>query len=242
MGNGADDRPIDVGFVPDFVMLKAATAQIGVFRTSTMGADEAKLSTGVSTPGLLPDLIQSFDGTGAFTVGTDARVNANGVMYYWTAFRAGAGKMVVGSYTGDGSATPPPIAGSAIDALGFSPDLVFVMSEGTAAGHESIHRSSASIATGGFDFNAGGAIAGTVTLGTNGFTLGSSSHVNTSGTVYHYVAWNEVAGYMDVGTYTGDVAATRDITTPGFAPEHVILKRIDNGGIAYQRRACAAES
>jgi hypothetical protein len=238
-GNAVDNRAIKVGFVPDFVIVKGDTAQVGVFRTSTMSGDSSKEAFGATA--LNSNWIQSIDsaGGGGFTVGTDARVNGNGVMYYWTAFKAGTGKMVVGSYTGDGSATPPAITGPTINAIGFAPEVVFVMSAG---GHNAIHRSSAPNATGAFDFFDSAPIASTVTLGQNGFTVGTDSHVNASGTVYHWVAWNEVAGYMDVGNYTGDTQASRAITGVGFEPEFLIQKRVDGGGHTHQRPASLAAS
>ena len=61
-------------------------------------------------------------------------------------------------------------------------------------------------------------------MGSDGFTVGSNATVNTNATVYHYVAWNEVAGLMDVGTYSGDGADNRNITGVGFAPELLIVK------------------
>ena len=48
--------------------------------------------------------------------------------------------------------------------------------------------------------------------------------MNSSGTFYHYVAWSEAAGYLDVGTYTGNGAASQDITTVGFELEYLFVR------------------
>ena len=224
----------DLGFVPDFVMVKGDTTQVSVFRTSTMSGDTSKYAVGSTA--LAANLIQSLDsaGGGGFTVGTDARVNTNGTMYYWTAFKAGAGKMRVGSYTGNGS------AGRTVTGLGFSPELVFIMSAGA---NQAIHRSSAPNATGAFDFFDSAPISGLITsLNADGFTIDSDARVNANGTVYHYIAWNEVPGYFDVGSYTGDGTTPRSITTVGFDSEQLMLKRHSSGGIMHQRPASLAAS
>jgi hypothetical protein len=220
-GDGAASHFIDVGFVPDFVIVKggddAAGTQGAVFRTATMATDAAKASTGATAVDVSGTWIRSFDtgGGGGFTVGSNERVNRSGVNYYWTAFKAGPGRMEVGSYTGNAT------AGRVIPGLGFSPDLVYVMSEGA---QEPIHRSSAS--TGAFDFADSGPDTTSVSsLDANGFTVGTESRVNAASTVYHYVAWKEEAGYMDVGTYLGTGADNRNVTTVGFEPEYVFVKK-----------------
>ena len=228
-GNGVDNRTIGVGFVPDFVFVKSNTTDVGVFRSSTMSGDNAKDSTGATA--LAADLIQSFTsaGLGGFTVGTDAQVNANGIVYTWTAFKTGPGKMAVGSYVGTGAAGPPPIAG-----LGFSPELVYIMSAGA---HEPINRSSAG---GTFDFDVSADLASVTSLNADGFTVANQARVNAASTTYHWVAWNEAAGYLDVGSYTGNGAASQDITTVGFEPEFLYVKKDEATFFAYQRSAALA--
>ena len=66
-------------------------------------------------------------------------------------------------------------------------------------------------------------------LAANGFTVGNDVRVNRSGTTYHYVAWNEIAGKVDVGTYTGNGADNRNITGVGFQPDFVMVQT--NGGL-----------
>ncbi len=51
--------------------------------------------------------------------------------------------------------------------------------------------------------------------------------MNAAGVVYHYVAWNEVAGEMEVGTYAGNSPTdNRNITGVGFPPELVFVKNV----------------
>ena len=47
------------------------------------------------------------------------------------------------------------------------------------------------------------------------FTLGNSTSANTNNIVYHWVALNEVAGSVDIGSYTGDNTASRTISGLG---------------------------
>ena len=41
---------------------------------------------------------------------------------------------------------------------------------------------------------------------------------------YYYVAWNEIAGKMDVGSYSGNATDNRSITGVGFLPQYVIVR------------------
>ena len=59
VGNGVAARQIQVGFVPDFVMVKGDTVQIGAFRSSTMVGDASKPATGATA--LQANMIQSID-------------------------------------------------------------------------------------------------------------------------------------------------------------------------------------
>ena len=67
------------------------------------------------------------------------------------------------------------------------------------------------------------------TLGADGFTVGSDVRVNRDGTTYHYVAWAEIAGKVDVGTYTGNGADNRNIPGVGFQPDFVMVQT--DGGL-----------
>lgn len=87
-GNGADDRWIDVGFEPDFVMVKSAGTVGANFRTSSHASNVSTSFGGFADSA---DVIQEFGWNGAdnwgFQIGTNAAVNANGVFFYWMALR-----------------------------------------------------------------------------------------------------------------------------------------------------------
>jgi len=213
-GNATDARAITgVGFAPDLVIVKGNTAQTGVFRTSTMIGDASKPATGLTA--LTANLVETLTADG-FTIGTDARVNSSAVVYQWIAFSAGAGQMIVSAYTGNG------VDNRSLTGLGFQPEYVMVMSAGA---NDAIHRSSTMTGDVSFQFDATVAAANQVqALQADGFQVGTDGDVNTNLTVYHYVAWNEIAGKMDVGTYTGNAADNRNITGVGFQPEYVIIE------------------
>ena len=220
-GNGVNNRGIDVGFEPDFVIVKTS-AQIAVFRTSTMPQSPAASSKqSAAAAALVTNRILDFDAVngGRFLVGTNAQVNAAGSIYYWTAFKAGAGKMAVGTYVGN-SGTPVSVTG-----LEFSPEAVFVMGE---AAQNPVMRVSGMANSTRFTADAGNANRIT-SLNADGFTVGLDGDVSAvPGTVtFHYVAWNEVKGEMDIGSYTGNAPTdNRNITGVGFSPELVIVKNV----------------
>ncbi|MGO8838103.1 MAG: beta strand repeat-containing protein [Limisphaerales bacterium] len=210
-GNGTDNRAITgLGFQPDVVIVKSASTNAAVIRTSTMSGDNTKEMVGAT--GLVANRIQSLD-TNGFTVGTDAEVNSSGVAYYWTAFKAGSGQVTVGTYTGDGTSS------HAIPGLGFSPKLVFFMS---VSNNNFVMASTNSALTYQLDAFSGNTMVNS--FDTNGFTLGSDARVNGSAITYHYVAWNVVAGELATGSYSGSGTDNQNITGVGFQPEFVLIK------------------
>ncbi len=214
-GDGLNNRSIKgAGFQPDLVIVKAATNQISVARSTTMGAgDVSKPMTGATA--LAANRIKSLDANG-FTVGTDNQVNQSGTTYYWTAFKGAPGEMAVGSYTGNGGAS------QAIAGLGFSPEYAAVL---PATAQRATQRYNGM--TRGFQFDQDtGTTTRVTSLDANGFTVGNSTEVNQNATSYHYVAFSEVAGRIDTGGYTG-TGATQDITAPGFQPGYVMVRAND---------------
>ncbi len=217
IGNGADNRQITgLGFHPDLVIIKSIQTQQAVGRTSTMTGDVSKnMATGEN----VTNAIQSLDPNG-FTVGTTPQVNAVPGLYQWVAWKTAPTEMVEGTYTGNGQSS------QSITGLGFNPDIVFVLSAGA---DPPVHRVRPGPASNAFTF--AGALSTNLipTLGADGFTVGSDVRVNRSGTTYYYVAWAEIAGKVDVGTYTGTNPDNRNIAGVGFQPDFVMVQT--NGGL-----------
>jgi hypothetical protein len=217
-GTGAALLIDDLGFDPDFVMVKqstGATNRIGVARVDTAMAN-GKQMTGATA--LTGQTITGFV-AGGFSVGTSNLANASGVDYHFTAFQAGASSMKVGRYQGNGTST-------AITNMGFSPELVFIFPEGAQT---PVHYSSGNTAEFyDFDAGAGTAAAGVIALGADGFTVTTANaSVNQNTIWYNYVAWNQIPGEMKVGSYLADGTA-KNITGLGFEPEYVIVKHFNN--------------
>jgi hypothetical protein len=195
------------------VIIKADALQIAVIRTSTMTGDTSKPMSGATAPAA--DLIQSLDATG-FTVGRDARVNASGTTYHWIAFKAGAGVLRVGSYAGNGGS-------QSITGLGFSPEYAITLSGGA---HRAIQRFSGMTSSFRFD-SATGTAGGINSLDADGFSVGNANEANRSGTTYHYVAFNAVAGSIDVASYSGTGGDDRNIAGVGFQPHYLAIRAND---------------
>lgn len=213
-GNAVDNRAVTTGFQPNLVLVKADTAQIAVGRTSTMTGDASKPMTGATA--LFTDRIQSFTAAG-FTIGTNNQVNQAATVYRWTAVKSGCGTLKVGSYTGNGAAT------QAITGAGFQPELVAIM---PASANMAMQRYSGMTTS--FRFDAGTGLANVVnSLDADGFTVGNAAEANTNGTVYHYIAANDVAGSVKKGSYTGSATDNRNIAGVGFQPDFVMIRAND---------------
>jgi hypothetical protein len=213
-GNGSNGRAISVGFQPDVVIVKSMAATEAVTRTSTMSGDASKpFATAVA---FQANYIESLTTTG-FTVGTDSRVNAATTTYHWVAFKANAQAMRVGSYSGNGTS-------QSFTGFGFSPELVIVFGNNA---QRPVLRANGMSRTFRLD-TATGSTTGVTAFGADGFSVGNSAEVNSFGVAYHYVAFNDVADSIDVGSYTGNGSDNRDITTPAFQPEYLLLRADDN--------------
>lgn len=214
-GNNADPRAFTgIGFQPDVVIIKGNNTQTAAMRTSTMTGDAAKPLAGATN--LTANIIQSLDSNG-FTIGNNARVNANGTTYYWMAFRSSAAELKVGSYVGNGTSQSP-------SGFGFSPEYVAVLPASTGRANQRF-----SGMTRGFQFdNDTGSTTRVTTLNADGFSVGSSGDVNTNGITYHYVAWNDTAGRIDVNSYAGTGSA-KSVSGVGFQPEYVMVRANDTG-------------
>jgi hypothetical protein len=124
------------------------------------------------------------------------------------------------AYTGTG-------ASNSISSLGFSPDLVWIKNRGTTTDHAIYDTTRGTQAQ--LSSNTTGdevtSSTGLTSFDANGFTIGTSSLVNTSGTQYVAWAWDELpqAG-LDIVSYTG-TGSTRTIGhNLGVAPSMLIVK------------------
>lgn len=214
-GNGADNRTISgLGFEPDIVIVKGASALAAVLRTSQTTSDLAKPMTATAAAA---NLIQTFGST-SFQVGTNTMVNQSGTVYRWIAIQAKPGTLEIGSYTGNGSAT------RTVTGVGFSPEYLAVLTTTAAAPVETFEGM-----TGSYRFDTGAVSTNQIkSLDATGFTVGSDATVNASGTSYAYLAFNETPGVIEVGSYTGNGADNRNIAGVGFSPDWLNVRQAAN--------------
>nr|MDJ0928761.1 DUF4347 domain-containing protein [Gammaproteobacteria bacterium] len=225
VGDGTDARGITgLGFQPDFIIIKSESgAYSTVVRTSSMVGDATKPLVGGSP--VFANGIESLDADG-FTLGTDGRVNAGGETYHWTAFSAAAGEMTVGSYMGDGTDN------RSVAGFGFQADYAIVMGAGA---HESVQRFQDQVGDVSLEVGSSAVLTNVIqAFEADGLQIGSDARVNQSGQEYYYVAWKEIAGKAEFGSYTGDGTDDRNIAGVGFEPDYAIVK-IEGGGDAVHR-------
>lgn len=181
-GNGSDGRNFTTGgidFTPDLVWIKGDTNQNPSTRTTEVSGDNSWHFAGVADAA---DEIQNLQSNG-FQLGTSARVNTNGMSYFFTAFKKLAGVIATGTYTGNGGDSRE------ITGIGFQPDVVIVKDGTTTA--------AAIIRTSDFSGDSSaslGAAAPTTNqiqaLSSDGFQVGTDAKVNASaGDTYWWVAF-----------------------------------------------------
>jgi len=234
-GNGTDNRSITgAGFQPDVVFVKNSTSLTANNRRSVMSGDKhfGDLASYVSDAVVdATNMIQSMQSDG-FQVGSGANTNENGSTMYWFAFGgtpnmtgSGSFKMAQGSYTGSGTAR-------SIGGVGFTPDLVMI--KDNAANYavfrisEMAGDSTAYLAAATADFTGG-----ITALNSDGFSLGTSTVVNSNGNTYHWQAFgnaynsdtNTGASDFATGVYYGNGIDTRTIADMPFQPDLVVMKR-----------------
>lgn len=224
LGDGLDDRVVTgVPFQADVVIIKCGgnCSTAAVARTSTMVGDVTKELT--VTGALQANRIQAI-GSNGFTVGSHTTVNAAGVTFHWSAWSVTGAEVAVGSYSGSGGT-------QSISGVGFQPALVALMPSNL---DYSTFRTEAMPTNSSYRFTDGSALSnGMLSFGASGFQVGVAPEVNTSGIVYHYVAWKAVPGRMEVGSYVGDNFDNRLIPT-SFGPEWVFLRADFNEESVYK--------
>ena len=217
VGDGSGGQTIGgLGFEPVFVIVKSGEMSAAVCRSATLPDGRSKRLAGASS--LLTDRILGFDADG-FSVGGSAEVNAAGVTFTWIAVSAGD-EIALGSYTGLG------LAAQTITGVGFAPELVLVMGEGST---RVWHRGQSMNDGSSLPFADVGSSTSCITaLVADGFKVGTSTEVNALFGSYHYVAFKAEPGRVASGRYWGDGLDNRNVPLGGFQPDYVWVK---SGGV-----------
>ncbi len=246
-GNATDNRDTTgLGFTPNLVMAKNSSSAIAANRNSVMssteyGGDSSNFVGDVAATFVdFPDYIQKLD-TGSFQVGASPGVNETGATIYWFAFggaptlsgASGTYKMATGTYTGTGSAL-------SVSSLPFSPDLVMIKDSGAnymvfrtsmMAGNISSYFANPLA-----DFN--NAIT---SIDANGFSIGTSPVVNTSGRVLHWQAFGNAyrpdtkrgAADFSIGAYASTGLAETSIIGAPYQMDFIGIKNSGAVGAAF---------
>ncbi len=218
-GTGASNPITGLGFRPDLVIVKANTAQLGVFRTKTMqGNSTAYFSNNVAN---FANGITSLNADG-FTVNTAAQTNSVGVTYQWQAFgnafdpydNSGSSDFAVGSFYGNQLIRN-------ITRLPWQPDMVTIKTNTTQVGvWKPSSLAGNSTAYFGATANAANVIQA---LNSDGFQVGANAQSNSNTVLSHWFAFKNGANFT-AGSYSGTGAA-QSITTAGHRSENVWVKR-----------------
>jgi hypothetical protein len=209
VGNGSAQAISGLGFAPAVVFIKGGT-NIAVWRTSTMAADSAKPAIGATA--FTTGIITSLDADG-FTVGSDAKVNANATTYHYLALPADAADTKVGSYTGNNQVA------QAITGVGFQPDVVIVLGASTRNAYIKTDTMSA---TNSKSFSGSLDAVGITAIGADGFTVGTSANTNGGTETFHYIALKQATGLLKTVSHTG-TGSSQDVTGLGLTPATIFI-------------------
>jgi hypothetical protein len=226
-GNGTNPRLITTGFQPAFAMVKRSTAVAANFRTASMASNMGQYftTTAQDTTGTLFTTIAA----NGFNAG--ATDNTSAGIYYYVAFKAVAGVMAQGTYTGNATDNTN-ITGFG---SGFTPNFAFVKNatSATTANRNPIMNFTHSYGdSSSYMSSATANVANMVQLlQDNGLQVGSGVNANETGATMYWVAFGGASapppgsGSFDMatGSYSGN-GTVQSISGLGFKPDLVIVK------------------
>ena len=232
-------KAVTVGFQPDLVFVKPATAVAPSWRSSSMATNVGQYfaATTQDTTGVL---FTTLDATG-FTVG--ATNSPTGATVYFVAFKNVAGSINVGTYTGNATDNRN-IAG-----VGFVPDFVFLKNANAATAVSAMYSVKESYGDSSYYFTDTANLVDSIqALQTDGFQVGINSTSNGSGNSIFYAAFGGSAAHsssgtfqMSTGSYTG-TAALLTVNDLGFAPDLVVIKGNTTQAGAFRTRMMGGDS
>ena len=234
---------VTVGFQPDLVWIKNRDQADGhrLFTSST--GVHNYFQTDSATTGTSTTSLTSFNSTG-FSIGTEATVNTSGEEYVAWCWAAGSSEtnndgtiqstirrnvnsgISIVQYTGNGNASSTVGHGlSTVDCILGIQNISGHIHFPNILGLNYMQISSDSNATS--DAGSSGTF-GNFTSSTFGFRSGSSNinGVNTNGSAYTVLVFQNVEGYSKFGSYTGNGSADGPFVYCGFRPAFVMYKNI----------------
>ena len=189
-------------------------SQIMQVTTAEMGTDKTQNVTG-ETPA--SGRITALSATG-FSVGSNAKVNSNGVTYHYLALSDSTGSDM-NTFTYAGNATGP----RDLTTPGWQPTLGMWWDDlGDTGGFRTGEMATDSWT----DFNGVGVLTDRVlAIISTGFTVSFRNEVNGTGRNYYCVALKDTASLFDTFTYTGNGSDDRNLSSlVSFTPEWALTK------------------
>jgi hypothetical protein len=233
VGTGGGQSVAGVGFEPDGVIVMGEGVREAWQR---LGGASGTQSVPFSATAAAQDRITGVHADG-FTVGPSSDVNAPGAAYHHASWKAQAGRVQMGAFTGDGAHD------LVIGNLPLSPRCVFVKARTAQAG---AWRTSQAEETLNFTGDSGFS-SGVRSLNDDGFILGDHAQVNQSGVTCDWVAFGTGADtsppntvmYHGVSTATapGSVNAIAIGTPPGTVMGDLLIAVVATDGDAHSQPA-----
>ncbi len=217
-GNGTVQTISSPGFQPDYVIVLSDDKQFAVHRSSTMSVNYTFGSGASSSNG-----ITGFTSTG-FTVGSNDQVNKSGVLAHYVAWKNVGGKIGTGSYVGDGTSD------HTIPNIGFDPK--YVIAQGEAATRP-VHRTDSLVGDATLEFEANPNFAdGIKDLMVDAFKVGGSGLTNSTGVVYHWIAFgSDTPLPVQLSSFTVQASSASTALV-----EWTTLSEVNNFGFYVQRK------
>jgi len=211
-GNGTANTNIDAGMPIKYLIVKRrlGTASSSWSMPELPLTFAASIGSGAESNSGIQKVTES-----GFTLSTSSNVNAVGSVYDYFAMGGNNTTIGVGSYMGTG-VNPTTITDSKID---FTPNWVYLKA---ASATTSRFRTSLMSASGSFS-TANEAASNINSFTSNGFVIGGSTNVNTSGAVHRFVALNTHPSYYYETSFTGN-GTSQSITGLPFNPDFIIVK------------------
>ena len=234
-GTGATASVSTLGFQPDFVWIKSrSNATAHNLFNSVIGATKGIQSTGPNAQYTDANSLTAFNANG-YSLGSDASsrgVNINTNTYVdWAWKESTTAGLDILSWTGDGTG-----ARTINHALGVTPE--FMMLRGTDARARACWFNSMTSVAYYMDLGTYAAEAIDTTMfdstapTSTTFRVGSYNNVNAVTYVGYF--FSSIAGFSNIGSYTGNASADGPFVFCGFRPRLVIIKDVTSANLGWR--------
>jgi hypothetical protein len=211
---------------PAFLFIKTSNNLAPVFAVEEINDNSTFLAT-ATTNAVNAVLVQESD---YFTLGTDTRVNINGIVYNYFNFGpfnqsvpTGTFAMNVGSYVGNGTS-------QSITGVGFQPDLVIIKAHNA---NHSVFSTSLDNGSSHYMGLSSQLLANMITsLDSDGFSVSSGTAVNSDAITYEYIAYGNAttpykigAADFEIGLHNGNGVSPRVIRTRISSVDFIMARR-----------------